>query len=116
MIVFSKTLTNIGVRLSFPLKALNCFDFPEGKDKMEFECTDSSGKSWKFGLSKARHSHPKLVLSSGWRAYVQAMGLKMNDRFILDDRKDIVFQNKIQSSSREKSPCTVQAIRQGDRG
>ncbi|XWS62839.1 hypothetical protein CRYUN_Cryun06bG0044900 [Craigia yunnanensis] len=96
MVVFSKTLTktDVDVRLSFPMKALNCFEFPEGKDKMEFEVTDSSGKSWEFGISKrnkTRHSHPKPVLSSGWRPYVQAMGLKMNDRFILDDHKDKLF-------------------------
>ncbi|XVF45214.1 hypothetical protein PTKIN_Ptkin02bG0187100 [Pterospermum kingtungense] len=88
MEVFSKELTktDVGVRLSFPMKVLHDFEFPEGKDKMEFEVTDSSGKSWNFGLSKrneARHSHPKPVLSSGWRAYVQAKGLKVKDRVLL---------------------------------
>ena len=93
---FPKMLTNtdVDVRLSFPVKALKFFEFPEGKDKTEFEVTDSSEKSWTFGLSirnKARHSHPKPVLSSGWRAYVQAKGLKIKDRVILEVHKDKLF-------------------------
>ena len=65
------------------MKVLNIFEFPEGKNKVEFEVIDSTGKSWTFGLSKrnnARRSHSRPVFSSGWRAYVQAKGLKMNDR------------------------------------
>ncbi|GMI83628.1 hypothetical protein HRI_002032100 [Hibiscus trionum] len=86
--MFSKTLTktDVSVRLSFPAEALNHFKFPRGRDKVEFSVTDGMGNSWEFGLSKrneARHSHPKPVLSSGWRAYVQAKGLKMDDRVIL---------------------------------
>ncbi|GMI88201.1 hypothetical protein HRI_002489400 [Hibiscus trionum] len=86
--IFSKRLTktDVGVRLSFPMEALNDFEFPRGEDKVVFDVTDGMGSSWKFGLSKrneARHSHPKPVLSSGWRAYVQAKGLKMGDRVVL---------------------------------
>ncbi|KAK8568125.1 hypothetical protein V6N12_006689 [Hibiscus sabdariffa] len=86
--IFVKMLskTDVGVRLSFPMEALSDFEFPRGEDKVVFDVTDGVGNSWKFGLSRrneARHSHPKPVLSSGWRAYVQAKGLKMGDRVIL---------------------------------
>ncbi|XVE49112.1 hypothetical protein DITRI_Ditri01bG0056000 [Diplodiscus trichospermus] len=92
-VIFSKELkkTDIHVRLSFPMKVLNDFEFPQGTDKMEFEVTDSCEESWKFGLSKRnkdRHAHPKPVLSSGWRAYVKAKGLKKNDKVILYEQKD----------------------------
>ena len=112
MEVFSKMLsqTDVDVRLSFPMKVLYDFEFPEGEDKMEFEVTDSSGESWKFGLSKrnkARHSHPKPVLSSGWRAYVQAKGLKKNDKVTLYDQKDILVTKtrfKIRAQRKIPSP------------
>ncbi|MBA0727294.1 hypothetical protein Golax_000294 [Gossypium laxum] len=87
--IFSKDLskTDVGVRLSFPMKALKDFQFLEGENKTEFEAADGIGKRWRFGLSKrkARHSkvHPKPVLSSGWLAYVKAKGLKTKDRFVL---------------------------------
>ncbi|MBA0787987.1 hypothetical protein Gotri_025731 [Gossypium trilobum] len=87
--IFSKDLskTDVGVRLSFPMKALKLFQFLEGENKMEFEAADGIGKRWRFGLSKrkARHSkfHPKPVLSSGWLAYVKAKGLQTKDRFVL---------------------------------
>ncbi|KAB2047351.1 hypothetical protein ERO13_A13G036650v2 [Gossypium hirsutum] len=87
--IFSKDLskTDVGVRLSFPMKALKDFQFLEGENKTEFEAADGIGNRWRFGLSKrkARHSkfHPKPVLSSGWLAYVKAKGLQINDRFFL---------------------------------
>ncbi|KAL4302188.1 hypothetical protein GQ457_10G021210 [Hibiscus cannabinus] len=86
--IFLKMLskTDVDVRLSFPMEALSDFEFPRGQDKVVFDVTDAVGNSWKFGLSRrneARHSHPKPVLSSGWRAYVQAKGLKVGDRVIL---------------------------------
>ncbi|XWS54869.1 hypothetical protein CRYUN_Cryun10bG0126700 [Craigia yunnanensis] len=89
---FSKKLTktDIDVRLSFPMKVLNAFEFPKGKDEVEFEVTDSTGKSWTFDLSKrnkARHPHPKPILSSDWRAYSQAKGLKMNEGSFSTTRK-----------------------------
>ncbi|XVE49120.1 hypothetical protein DITRI_Ditri01bG0056800 [Diplodiscus trichospermus] len=94
MQLFSKKLkkADIRVRLSFPMKLLNDFRFPQGEDKMEFQVTDhSSQESWTFGLSKrnkACHSDPKPVLSSGWRAYVKAKGLKENDKIIFYEQKD----------------------------
>ncbi|XVE49114.1 hypothetical protein DITRI_Ditri01bG0056200 [Diplodiscus trichospermus] len=93
-LVFSKKLkkTDVHVRLSFPMKVFNKFRFPEGKDKMELQVTEhSSQESWTFGLSRRnedRHPHPKPVLSSGWRAYVKAKGLKENDKITLYEQKD----------------------------
>ncbi|XVE93268.1 hypothetical protein REPUB_Repub01dG0176100 [Reevesia pubescens] len=109
MQVFSKKLTktDVDVRFSFPMNVLNDFDFPEGKDKVEFDVIDGTGKSWKFGLSKRnkdRHPHPKPVLSSGWRAYVQAKGLKRNDRVILYAQKDKVTKTRFKIQAKRKLP------------
>ncbi|XVF01170.1 hypothetical protein REPUB_Repub04eG0065300 [Reevesia pubescens] len=106
--VFSKNLTktDVDVRLSFPMDVLNDFEFPEGKDKVEFEVIDSTQKSWKFGLSKrnkARHRHPKPVLSSGWRSYVKAKGLKMNDRVILYAEKVKVTKTRFKIKAQRKA-------------
>ena len=109
-IVFSKTLskTDVDVRLSFPMKVLKDFKFPEGKDKLEFEVTDhSTGKSWIFGLSRrnsARHPHPKPVLSSGWLAFVHAKGLKRNDRVILFIEKDKANKTRFKIRAQRKTP------------
>ncbi|KAG4110208.1 hypothetical protein ERO13_D13G034950v2 [Gossypium hirsutum] len=83
--IFSKDLseTDVGVRLSFPMKGLKVFQFLEGENKMEFEAADGIGKRWRFGLSKRKTRHPKPVLSSGWLAYVRAKGLQIKDRFVL---------------------------------
>ncbi|KAK8698970.1 hypothetical protein V6N13_115069 [Hibiscus sabdariffa] len=100
--IFLKMLskTDVDFRLSFPMEALSDFEFPRGQDKVVFDVTDAVGNSWKFGLSRrneARHPHPKPVLSSGWRPYVQAKGLKMGDRVILYHTK-----GKLESRTRFK--------------
>lgn len=83
--IFSKDLskTDVGVRLSFPMKALKVFQFIEGENKTEFVAIDGIEKRWRFGLSKRKAGHSKPVLSSGWLAYVTAKGLQINDRFFL---------------------------------
>ncbi|XVE93255.1 hypothetical protein REPUB_Repub01dG0174700 [Reevesia pubescens] len=109
MEVFSKNLTktDVDVRLSFPMNVVNDFEFPEGKDTVEFDVIDGTEKSWKFALSKrnkARHPHPKPVLSSGWRAYVQAKGLKENDRVILYAQKDKDTKTRFKIQAQRKAP------------
>lgn len=105
------TKTDVDVRLSFPMKSLKAFEFPRGKDKVEFEAIDSTGKSWIFGLSRRnshRHSHPKPVLSSGWRAYVQAKGLKQNDRVIIHyEERDKAMKTRFKIRAQRKSPKTL---------
>ncbi|KAK9000493.1 hypothetical protein V6N11_080988 [Hibiscus sabdariffa] len=111
--IFSKRLTktDVGVRLSFPMEALDDFEFPRGKDKVEFSVTDGMGSSWEFGLTRrngTRHSHPKPVLSSGWRAYVQAKSLKMDDRVILKRIKGkLVSKTRFKVQAQRKVPRTI---------
>ncbi|XWS40007.1 hypothetical protein CRYUN_Cryun18bG0103300 [Craigia yunnanensis] len=111
-IVFSKRLTktDVDVKLSFPMKVLNVFKFPEGKDKVEFEVTNhSTGESWKFRLfrrHKACHIYPKQILSSVWRAFVQEKGLKMNDRFFLFIEKDKATKTRLKIRAQRKVPTS----------
>ncbi|BFG19867.1 hypothetical protein CerSpe_061410 [Prunus speciosa] len=84
------TETDIGGRLAFPSEWLKILPpFENGSFEVQFEVTDGLGFYWQFCCSIRKKGYRKPVLQSeGWLKFVNAKGLQVGDKVVLDTEAD----------------------------
>ncbi|TXG71249.1 hypothetical protein EZV62_006184 [Acer yangbiense] len=82
IVIFSKLLTetDISVRLTVPIRALQHINMPAGDNNVALSAMDSDGNRWPFRCYTRPDGHPKPAFTTGWLDFVKDKRLQIGDR------------------------------------
>jgi hypothetical protein len=86
----SLTATDVDYRLTFEMEGLRYFNFADGVNYTDFNVVDlRDGRVQELRLIKrGSGSHPKPVVSKGWKGYVSKKGLRIGDWVTIRENDD----------------------------